>query len=192
MAGLIRCRNCGNMVARSAKFCPQCGGVPKKSHGCALFIVLIVLIFFGIAISGSGDTKSKKENSETEKIDKTSPENADPFQVEYFSNGGALLFAQNFLEQKVNTVLKVKLKFPSAAKISKFSEIAPELADIVQRNKEKIGTSINAKNVWIVQQEFCDSDNEKEKFSYYALIEFAKTKGYRVIFMSVNGKQLFP
>lgn len=116
----------------------------------------------------------------------------DIYQVEVFSKDGALIFVQNFLEEKINSVVDVRIKFTSVAKIQKLSDVIPEFVDLMQKNKEKIGTSINAKNVWSVEQEFCDKDNPAEKFSYYALVEFAEGRGYRVIFLSADGKQIFP
>ena len=61
-----------------------------------------------------------------------------------------------------------------------------------ENNKGKTLTSINVENVWVIEQKFCDTDNREEEASYYALVEFKKGAGYRVIFMSVNGKQVFP
>ena len=187
MARLRKCKSCGNMVARDAKRCPQCGGKVNKSHGCALFIIFIVLAFIGTCVSTS-NSKSGHDVAQNP----NSPENADAFQVEVFSNSGAELFAQNFLEKKLNTIVSIKLKFTSPAKITKFSDVSPEFAKHVQNNKEKIGTSINVENVWIVEQKFCDTDNREEEASYYAFVEFKKGAGYRVIFMSVNDKQIFP
>ncbi len=189
MARLKKCRSCGNMVAKDAKVCPQCGGKVNKSHGCLLFVILMVLVFIGISMSDNGD----KINSQNNTInDKNSPENADPYQVEVFSNAGAELFAQNFLEKKLNTIVSIKLKFTGPAKISKFSDVSPEFAKHVKNNKGKTLTSINVENVWVIEQKFCDTDNREEEASYYALVEFKKGAGYRVIFMSVNGKQVFP
>lgn len=186
MARLKKCKSCGNMVARDAKMCPQCGGKVNKSHGCLLFAIFIVLAFIGTCVSTSN---SKSGNDVAQ--NPNSPENADAFQVEVFSNSGAELFAQNFLEKKLNTIVSIKLKFTSPAKIKKFSDVSPEFAKHVQNNKKKIGTSINVENVWIVEQKFCDREN-REEASYYALVEFKKGAGYRVIFMSVNNKQIFP
>ena len=77
-------------------------------------------------------------NSQNNTInDKNSPENADPYQVEVFSNAGAELFAQNFLEKKLNTIVSIKLKFTGPAKISKFSDVSPEFAKHVIDKKQK-------------------------------------------------------
>lgn len=191
MARLRKCKSCGNMVARSAKMCPQCGGKVNQSHGCLMIIILMVVIFVSAKISSpNSDVPSTSNNDAPKKED--SAQRADAFQVEVFSNSGAELFAQNFLEKKLNTIVSIKLKFTSPAKITKFSDVAPEFAKHVQNNKKKIGTSINVENVWIVEQKFCDTDNREEEASYYALVEFKKVAGYRVIFMSVNNKQIFP
>ena len=181
MAKLIKCKSCGNMVSKDASTCPQCGGKVKKSRGCFLFVILVVLFITCLSMISGGSSGSSSERKD-----------ADPFQVEVFSESGAILFVQNFLEKKLNTIVSIKLKFTSQAKITKFSDAAPEFAKHVQNNKKKIGTSINVENVWIVEQKFCDTDNREEEASYYALVEFKKGAGYRVIFMSVNNKQIFP
>ncbi len=193
MARLRKCKSCGNMVARDAKRCPQCGGKVNKSHGCLMIIILMIVIFVAAKISlPNSDVPSTSNNDAPKTENPNSPENADAFQVDYFSNDGAELFAQNFLEKKLNTIVSIKLKFTSPAKITKFSDVAPEFAKHVQNNKKKIGTSVNVENVWVVEQKFCDTDNREEEASYYALVEFKKGAGYRVIFMSVNNKQIFP
>lgn len=187
MSKLKKCNSCGNMVSRDAKRCPQCGGKVNKSHGCLLFIILVALIFIGTCVVVPNEKSNHHVN---EKIN--SQENSDPYQVEVFSKDGALIFIQNFLEEKLNTIVSIKLKFTSPAKITKFSDVAAEFAKHVQNNKEKIGTSVNVENVWIVEQKFCDTDNREEEASYYALVEFKKGAGYRVVFMSINDKQIFP
>lgn len=187
MARLRKCKSCGNMVAKDAKRCQQCGGRVNKSHGCALFVIFIVLVFIGTCVSTS-NSKSGHDVAQNP----NSPENADAFQVDVFSNDGALICVQNFLEEKINSVVNVRIKFTGIANIQKLSDVIPEFVDSMQANKDKIGTSINAKNVWSIEQEFCDKDNPSEKFSYYALVEFAKGKGYRVIFLSVGDNQIWP
>ena len=140
----------------------------------------------------SAGTKNPAEGAK-QKSEENHPENsANPFQVEVFSKDGALIFVQNFLEEKINSVMNVRIKFTSVANIQKLSDVIPEFSDLMQKNKEKIGTTINAQNVWIVEQEFCDRDNQKERFSYYSLVEFAEGRGYRVLFLAVDGKQIFP
>lgn len=156
-----------------------------------MIIILMVVIFVSAKISSpNSDVPSTSNNDAPKKEDNA--QRADAFQVEVFSNSGAELFAQNFLEKKLNTIVSIQLKFTSPAKITKFSDVAPEFEKHVQNNKKKIGTSINVENVWIVEQKFCDTDNREEEASYYALVEFKKGAGYRVIFMSVNNKQIFP
>ena len=158
-----------------------------------MIIILMVVILVVAKISSPNNNVPSTPNNDTPKKENpNSPENADAFQVKVFSNSGAELFAQDFLEKKLNTIVSIKLKFTSPAKITKFSDVAPEFAKHVQNNKKKIGTSINVENVWIVEQKFCDTDNREEEASYYALVEFKEGAGYRVVFMSINDKQIFP
>ena len=195
---LKRCRSCGNMIAKDAYACPLCGSKQKKSHGCLLFFILIVLVFIGICTAGNrnsspeNNASNHQQDREENKAKSANKSSSDPFQVEVFSKDVALIFVQNFLEEKINSAVNARIKFTSVANIEKLSDAIPEFSDLMQKNKEKIGTTINAQNVWIVEQEFCDRDNPTEKFSYYALVEFAKGKGYRVIFMSVGDVQIWP
>ena len=195
---LKRCRSCGNMIAKDAYACPLCGGKQKKSHGCLLFFILIVLVFIGICTAGNrnshpeNNVSNHQQDKGENKAQSAKKRSNDPFQVEVFSKDGALIFVQNFLEEKINSAVNVRIKFTSVANIQKLSDVIPEFSDLMQKNKEKIGTTINAKNVWIVEQEFCDRDNQKERFSYYSLVEFAEGRGYRVLFLAVDGKQIFP
>ena len=217
---LIRCINCGNVIDGHSAFCQNCGAKISKpagcgKSGCIAVLVLVGLFFMLCAITAILSPNDNTRNQETAKDDnkrenrsagtknpaeeakqkseENPPENsANPFQVEVFSKDGALIFVQNFLEEKINSVVNVRIKFTSVANIQKLSDVIPEFVDLMQKNKEKIGTTINAKNVWSVEQEFCDKDNPVEKFSYYALVEFAEGKGYRVIFLSVGDVQIWP
>ena len=51
MPKLIKCKSCGNMIAKSASFCPQCGGKVDRSNGLAiLFLILLLLAIFTICL----------------------------------------------------------------------------------------------------------------------------------------------
>lgn len=176
MARLKKCKSCGNMIAKDAKICPQCGGRVKKSHGCLLFIILIALIFIGtcVAVPNVKSTHDVKENP-------NSPENADAFQVDYFSNDGAIIFVQNFLE---NNVAK-NVKYTTAANIEHVSESVAEPF-------KKIG--VNEKNAWSVSQEFSEKNafGTEIKHKYTAFIEFKSGSGYRAIILIIDDVVVYP
>lgn len=195
---LKRCRSCGNMIAKDAYACPLCGGKQKKSHGCLLFFILIVLVFIGICTAGNrnshpeNNVSNHQQDKGENKSQSAKKRSNDPFQVEVFSKDGALIFVQNFLEEKINSVVNARIKFTSVAKIQKLADVSPEFVEELKRKQKASGVKIDPEKIWIVEQEFCDRDNQKERFSYYSLVEFAEGRGYRVLFLAVDGKQIFP
>ena len=64
-ANLKPCVHCGQMMAKSAKICPNCGGKNKKPfYKRPWFIVLCVLIILG-AIGSAGGSKSDSNSTTT-------------------------------------------------------------------------------------------------------------------------------
>lgn len=195
---LKRCRSCGNMIAKDAYACPLCGGKQKKSHGCLLFFILIVLVFIGICTAGNrnshpeNNTSNQRQNREENKAQSAKKRSNDPFQVDTFSKQEATLFVQNFLENRLRSIVNITLKFPGVAKIQNLADVSPEIVEEFKRKQKESGEKIDPEKIWIVEQEFCDRDNQKERFSYYSLVEFAEGRGYRVLFLAVDGKQIFP
>lgn len=176
MSKLVKCKSCGNLIARDASICPQCGGKVKKSRGCVLLFVLLFLIIIGTCVAGNGGSSTSAKSDS----DLSSPENADPYQVDHFSNDGAMICAQNFLENKISK----DLKYITAAKVEKLSA----------SGKEKVASNVNPDNLWIVHQDFTERNalGVELKHSYIATIEFAKGKGYRVIMLTVDDVVIFP
>ena len=171
MARLKKCKSCGNMIAKDAKICPQCGGKVNKSHGCLLFIILVALIFIGtcVAVPNVKSTHDVKENP-------NSPENADAFQVDYFSNDGAIIFAQNFLEKYGDNI-----KYTTAAKVDKAETSNP-------------GKTKKSGDFWIVSQEFTEKNafGVDLKHSYSAIIEFKSGAGYRMVMLMIDDVAVYP
>ena len=169
MARLKKCKSCGNMVARDAKRCPQCGGKVNQSHGCLLFIILVALIFIGtcVAVPNVKSTHDVKENP-------NSPEKADAFQVDYFSNDGAIIFAQNFLEKYSGNV-----KYSTVAKVDKVT---------TSKSRKKTG------DLWTVNQEFIAKNafGVDLKHSYSAIIEFKSGAGYRMVMLMIDDAAVYP
>ena len=163
------------MVARDAKRCPQCGGKVNQSHGCLMIIILVALIFIGTCVAvPNGKSTPVKENP-------NSPEKADAFQVDYFSNDGAIIFVQNFLE---NNVAK-NVKYITSANVKHVSESVAEAF-------KKLG--VNEKNVWSVSQEFSEKNafGVDLKHSYSAIIEFKSGAGYRMVMLMIDDVAVYP
>lgn len=217
---LIRCINCGNVIDGRSAFCQNCGSKISKPAGCGKLGCIAVLIAGGVffvlcvitAILPPGDNTKNQETAKDDnkqenrsagtkkqtkkakqKSEENPPENsANSFQVDTFSNQGATLFVQNFLENRLRSIVNITLKFPSVAKIQKLSDVSPEIVEEFKHKQKASGVKIDPEKIYIVEQEFCDRDNQKERFSYYSLVEFAEGRGYRVLFLAVDGKQIFP
>ena len=53
MPKLMKCKSCGNMIAKSASFCPQCGGKVDRSNGLAiLFLIVLAVAIFTSCLRG--------------------------------------------------------------------------------------------------------------------------------------------
>ena len=78
---MIKCKHCGEEIAKSAKTCPKCGGKNKKPFYKKLWFWLIVIVIIGIAGSSSGGKKSDsgkvKVTAEKDKKDKDNNKKSD-------------------------------------------------------------------------------------------------------------------
>ena len=175
MARLKKCKSCGNMVARDAKRCPQCGGKVNQSHGCLMIIILMVVILVVAKISSPNNNVPSTPNNDTPKKENpNSPEKADAFQVDYFSNDGAIIFAQNFLEKYSGNV-----KYSTVAKVDKVT---------TSKSRKKTG------DLWTVNQEFIAKNalGVDLKHSYSAIIEFKSGAGYRMVMLMIDDVAVYP
>lgn len=52
MAKLVKCKTCGNDIAKTADTCPHCGAKNKRGCGCGVVIVvLLILLSIGAAMA---------------------------------------------------------------------------------------------------------------------------------------------
>lgn len=70
MAKMIKCKTCGEMIAKSAKRCPHCGA-KKKTSALAAILCIIVIFVAVVAIAGviaesGGQSGPKKVSSASE------------------------------------------------------------------------------------------------------------------------------
>ena len=72
-ANLKPCKHCGEMMAKSAKVCPKCGGKNKPPfYKRPWFIVLCVLIVLGAISSAGGSKKDSSSSSSTTSVTESS------------------------------------------------------------------------------------------------------------------------
>jgi len=66
---IVKCKVCGQDVAKSANACPHCGAKLKKRHP----VLGIIIVIIGLALIGSalgGNSNSKRETVTKEEFDK--------------------------------------------------------------------------------------------------------------------------
>lgn len=183
MARLRKCKSCGNMVARDAKRCPQCGGKVNQSHGCLMIIILMIIVFIGICTSGEKD-KTETETTKSIKLENDTRKD------------GAVAFVHDFLANECfpSTITdeKFEIKFYDNVKAEYLKNIAREGIDekLLEFAREKGKTEMN--NWIVVTQEFSLSLSPDTKMNYLAIVEFIDEENYKMKSMSINGKLVFP
>lgn len=83
---MVKCKTCGEMVAKSAKTCPHCGAKRKRPVLGVVLIVLGILIFVGaIGSSGGGSSSSKvKTDGQPATEQASTSENKETISMEEF------------------------------------------------------------------------------------------------------------
>jgi hypothetical protein len=82
MAKLIKCKECGKEISKSAKTCPHCGAKIKKRKGLAITILIIGgIIIIGSAIGGS----SKSETSSSYNVTVGESIQVNPYEISIVS-----------------------------------------------------------------------------------------------------------
>lgn len=66
MGKLMKCKSCGNDVAKTAKVCPHCGAKNKSGGGCSALFVLVVIVLV-VIIAKAGREASNKVDEAKEK-----------------------------------------------------------------------------------------------------------------------------
>lgn len=70
MSKLIKCKTCGNEIAKSAKVCPHCGAKNNRGCGCSVVVlILVIIVAVGLELINfsSSDKTSPKPQIKTEK-----------------------------------------------------------------------------------------------------------------------------
>lgn len=111
MSKLVKCKACGNSIAKSAKICPHCGAKNKRGGGCsvvvAAFFVIIVVGFIAAkgreASEKAGEIRSQVQQvqqeqakAEREKVAAMTPEQREKYLKEQKRQQLANQFADKF------------------------------------------------------------------------------------------------
>lgn len=62
---LIKCKTCGNEIAKSAKVCPHCGAKNKKHTVLGVFLVIFGLFLIAAAFGSTDETPQKVEDTDS-------------------------------------------------------------------------------------------------------------------------------
>lgn len=78
MAKMIRCKTCGNSIAKSAKICPHCGAkcnveIPLVARLLIAFFALIILFNVFVKSGEDGDKNESSSNSTSQQSESASP-----------------------------------------------------------------------------------------------------------------------
>lgn len=122
MSKLIKCRACGNNIAKSAKVCPHCGAKNKGGGGCSVvvvaFVVIIVVGFIGAKAREGRDkydaailqVQQEEAKAEREKLASMTPEQRKEYLKEEKRQELARQFADKF-ERKFDGSIKPVVEY---------------------------------------------------------------------------------
>lgn len=65
MAKMVKCKTCGEEIAKSAKICPKCGAKQKRHTALGVILVVIGVLLFAAAIGGGNDKPQKVGDAAT-------------------------------------------------------------------------------------------------------------------------------
>lgn len=77
MAKMVKCKVCGQDIAKSAKVCPNCGAKRKKHVFLGVLLVIIGIALI-VAAFGGGDDQPKKVENDTTQDENNTPDKNEP------------------------------------------------------------------------------------------------------------------
>lgn len=66
MGKMVKCKTCGEEIAKSAKVCPKCGAKQKKHTVLGIILVILGVLLIAAAIGGGGKEEPKKVEDSSE------------------------------------------------------------------------------------------------------------------------------
>lgn len=64
MAKLVKCKTCGETIAKNAKVCPHCGARRKQNIPLGIFLIVVGLIVLFSGLGKTVSTRKAKKNSQ--------------------------------------------------------------------------------------------------------------------------------
>lgn len=177
MGNLTRCKTCGNEIARSAVTCPHCGARNKMQvgccSGCLLAIICIVVFTYAISASLSSTDKERPPEIESQEtvVTYTPPKRSSP--KVSFDETALVVFAEEYAEKRLD--VKTRMKWSGKWKVEKLRKSGNYAGKLYA--VERDFTVLNAFNVEI---------KHRARIS----MEFDPDKGYRGVWLTVDGKSI--
>lgn len=162
-AKLIKCDCCGKDVASDCKKCIHCGAkIKKKSKGCAVILVLLLIVIFVAMVMPKREIQYDNTPSTSQ-------------QTHVYKEEVAHSFAVTHLQKVSKTPVKTTGKYT----VQKLPPAAA-LGDVVKGD------------TYAFEQDFIQTNEfgVDVKHRYRAVVEFYAPRGYRVIWFMVDGVKI--
>lgn len=141
MPKLMKCKSCGNMIAKSASFCPQCGGKVQRTSGCAiLFLIVLVGAIFTSCLrcmyQDAHLASSLPEN--IQKAPNKQPENSVPAKTENQTPPPTEQEPSPVKEDETQPAQSAEQEPPPAKEDEYKAEEVVTLETLIAKNREKV------------------------------------------------------
>lgn len=176
MGKLINCQTCGQQIAAEAKTCPHCGGKNKKrKSGCLpVFIALVIFSFVVIPWMASRDVKAPEgyktvgKEDWSQNISMGSGNTGGRQTGKPYDENTCVFLAKKYAEKRLD--VKTKLEWVGNASVEKLPR----------------------KNFYAVEHDFTvlNAYNVEIKHRARISMEFNPDRGYRGVWLSVDGKTI--
>lgn len=171
MGKLINCTTCKQQIAREARVCPHCGAKNKKKSGCGTMLIIMVVVFFFCIYAGMTGNSTSVPHQEESGVAFTTKAKETPKPAVKFDKTEMWTMAQIYAEKRINP--KTKMKWIGNRKVEKLRKF--------QQFKGQI---------YAVEQEFTILNlyNVEVKHQARVIMEYLPDKGYRGVWLTVDGK----
>lgn len=161
MGKLICCKTCNQQIASEAKICPHCGAKNKTKKGISAGCLIVLLFFAGIAAIAMKNTASTMPDTVTSYPSSGGLQTGKPY-----DEVTCIFYAKKYAEKRLE--IKTKLEWVGKAKVE----------------------NLPKKNHYAVEHDFTviNAFNVAVKHHARITMEFNPDKGYRGVWLTVDGK----
>jgi hypothetical protein len=173
MGKLIKCRTCGQQIAKGANICPHCGAKNKKGGGCCsgvlLLFIMLGVIFYCVASGLSAPSSVNIVEPAGVSISMPAGDSAGGRQTgKPYDENTCVFYAKKYAEKRLD--VKTKLEWVGNASVEKLPR----------------------KNFYAVEHDFTvlNAYNVEIKHRARISMEFNPDRGYRGVWLTVDGKTI--